>query len=166
VTASLRVEPLSHRHDRAGFACGAVALDDYFRRRAGQDVRSRVASCYVLTETGTAVLGFYTLAATSLQLTDLPPGLARRLPHYPSIPATLMGRLAVDAGAKGKGLGEFLLLDAFRRTLNSGIASYAFVVDPKDDTAASFYARYGLKALPSMGRRMFIPMAVVAILLA
>ena len=51
-------------------------------------------------------LGYYTLAATSIALGDLPAGTARRLPRYPAVPATLMGRLAVDQRHRGQGLGR------------------------------------------------------------
>ena len=63
-------------------------------------------------------LGFYTLAATSIAMTDLPDELTRRLPRYPSISATLMGRLAVDARHRGRRLGELLLFEplVFRAT--------------------------------------------------
>lgn len=164
---SVRVEPLDDRHDRSAFSSGVEPLDRYFKTQAGQDVRKRVASCFVLIgETEHVPIGFYTLAATSIMLADLPAALAKRLPRYPLIPATLMGRLAVDAAHRRTGLGELLLFDAFSRALRSDIATFAFVVDAKDDVAAAFYASYGLLPLTSAGRRMFIPMVEVAKLFA
>jgi ribosomal protein S18 acetylase RimI-like enzyme len=85
-----------------------------------------------------------------------------RLPRYPVVPATLMGRLAVDARRQQQGHGEFMLLDAFSRALRNDIASYAFVVDAKDDKAVRFYQRYRFRFLVEGGRRLFIPMAEVA----
>lgn len=146
---------------------GVEPLDRYLRTQAGQDVRKRVASCFVLTEDkDDAPLGFYTLAATSLALTDLPGNVAKRLPRYPIVPATLMGRLAIDARHRRRGLGQHLLLDAFSRTLRSEIATFAFVVDAKDDAAASFYAAHSFLPLNAGSRRMFVPMAEVAKLFA
>ena len=169
----MHVEPLSDRHDRAAFASGVEPLDHYFHTQAGQDVRKRVASCFVLVDEdegggdGAArPWGFYTLGATSLTLTELPQMLTKRLPRYPVVPATLMGRLAVDATRRGRGWGEHLLLDAMARSLRSEIASYAFVVDAKNDAAAAFYAAYDLRPLTTAGRRMFLPMAEVAKLFA
>ncbi len=159
-----RVEPLGARHDRAGFSCGVDALDRFFRAQAGQDSRKRVATCFVLVAADGAVAGYYTLSAASIALADLPPRLAKILPRYPSIPATLMGRLAVDRSRRGRGLGELLLFDAFSRTLRSEIASYAFVVDAKDDAAQAFYERYRFLRLPSAGRRLFLPLAEIAAL--
>jgi hypothetical protein len=55
-----------------------------------------------------------------------------------------------------------MLLDAFSRVLRSDIASYAFVVDAKDDNATRFYQRYQFRFLVEEGRRLFIPMAEIA----
>jgi predicted GNAT family N-acyltransferase len=161
-----RVEPLSERHDRESFSCGVEVLDRYFRTQAGQDSRKRVASCFVLVADDGSVAGYYTLSATSIALGDLPPVLMKKLPRYPLLPATLMGRLAVDQRRRSRGLGELLLFDAFSRTLRSEIASYAFVVDAKDDAAQAFYERYRFIRLPSAGRRLFLPLAEIADLFA
>jgi GNAT superfamily N-acetyltransferase len=113
-----------------------------------------------------APIGFYTLAATSIALAEFSEALAKRLPRYPLVPATLMRRLAVDAHHQGHGLGEFLLFDAFSRALRSEIASYAFVVDAKHDRATRFYHRYRFLPLAEGGRRLFVPMAEIARLFA
>jgi GNAT superfamily N-acetyltransferase len=160
---SHRIEPLSDRHDRSAFASGIEALDHYFRRQAGQDIRRRVASCFVLvTGDSAAPLGYYTLAATSIGLADIPDLLAKRLPRYPDVPAILMGRLAIDARHQKRRLGELLLLDAMSRALRSEIAAYAFVVDAKDDRTAAFYARYHFIPLIKGGLRRFLPMVEIA----
>ena len=162
LAAGDRFEPLGDRHDRAAFSCGVDALDRYFRMQA--EGRKRVASCFVLAAADGSVAGYYTLSAASIALLDLPAALARKLPRYPSVPATLMGRLAVHQSRRGQGLGELLLFDAFSRTLRSDIASYAFVVDAKDDAAAAFYQRYGFLPLASAGRRLFLTLAEIAML--
>lgn len=111
-----------------------------------------------------SVAGYYTLSATSILLVDLPLQIAKRLPRYPSIPATLMGRLAVDRKYRGQKFGESLLFDAFSRTLRSDIASFAFVVDAKDEAAQAFYERYGFTLLPKTVLRMFKPLSEIAAL--
>jgi GNAT superfamily N-acetyltransferase len=160
---ALRIEPLSDQHDRENFASGVEPLDRYLRQQARQDARRRVASCFVLIHGDDRMpIGYYSLAATSIALTELPEALAKRLPRYPVVPATLMGRLAVDARHQGQGQGELMLLDAFSRVLRNDIASYAFVVDAKDDNAARFYQRHSFRSLVEGGQRLFIPMAEVA----
>lgn len=162
-----RIEPLSDRHDRAAFTSGVDPLDQYLRTQAGQDVRRRVAACFVLVAgEDTGAIGFYTLAAASVALIDLPEKLAKRLPRYPALPAVLMGRMAVDQRHRRQRLGELLLFDAFRRALQSEIASFAFIVDAKDEAAGGFYNRYRFLPLGDGGRRLFLPMAEIAKLFA
>ena len=159
---ALRIDLLSDRHDRENFASRVEPLDRYLRQQAGQDARRRVAACFVLVGDDDRVpIGYYTLAATSIALAELPDALATRLPRYPVVPATLMGRLAVDARHQRQGYGEFMLFDAFSRALRNEIASYAFIVDAKDDKAARFYQRYGFRSLVEGGQRLFVPMAEI-----
>jgi ribosomal protein S18 acetylase RimI-like enzyme len=163
-SSGFAVEPLGGRHDRSSFACGVEALDLYFRERAGQDMRRRLASCFVLVNERQPqeVFGYYTLAATGIDLDALPEEVARKLPRYPRIPATLLGRLAIASNHRGRGLGELLLFDAFARSLASDIASFAFVVDPIDEAARRFYERYRFLPLSSGERRHFLAMSEIA----
>ncbi len=159
-----RVEPLGKQHDRSAFSCGVEPLDRYLREHAGQDARKRMAAPFILCEgKSNAVLGYYTLSALSVAVGAWPEAVAKKLPKYPLVPATLMGRLAVDTRLRGKGAGEHLLMDALRRALEASreIASVAVVVDAKDDTAVSFYRRYGFISFADQPRRLFLPMAVI-----
>src|SRR5262245_16530793 len=102
------IEVLSGAHDRASFQCGAPELDRYFRVQAGQDARRRVASCYVLVHLERGFAGFYTISAYGIQLNEVPPQFAKKLPHYRMLPVTLMGRLAVSTSFQGHGVGRLL----------------------------------------------------------
>ena len=87
MTAAFQLEVLGASHARDGFACGVEALDVYFARQATQDVRRRASACFVAVEAKTGkVAAYYTLAAGSVPLTDLPEALTKRLPRYPSVP--------------------------------------------------------------------------------
>jgi len=152
--AAIRIEPLGPEHDRSAFSCGVPALDRYLREQAGQDARRRVAAPFVASSDRVRVLGFYTLSATSIQLTEVPEALAKKLPRYPRLPATLLGRLATDLSARGVGLGRFLLIDAITRAVRSEIASFALMLDAKDETAASFYERESFIRLPGTPIRL------------
>jgi len=157
------IEPLG-RHDRAAFSCGKPELDRYLREQAGQEVRRKVTAAFVavVPETG-AIAGYYTLSALSLLLKDLPPDAARRLPRYPEVPATLLGRLALDRHHRRKRLGEFLLMDALRRSLDvtANIGSVAVVVDALDDEACAFYEHFDFIRFPQHSTRLFLPMATI-----
>ncbi len=156
------IEPLAKHHDRAAFSSGVEGLDTYLRKRAGQDARRRVAAPFVLVENvGGAILGYYTLSQMSVHLGELPPATAKRLPRYPEVPVTLLGRLAVDRRHRGRGFGELLLIDALRRSwaFAAEIAACAVVVDAKDELAQAFYRRYEFISFPDQPRRLFVPMA-------
>lgn len=159
------VEPLDKSHDRGPFSCGNQTLDDYLKNQASQDARRHVAVSFVLVEPeNTLVLGYYTLSAFGIDLDELPQEIAKKLPRYPLVPATLLGRLAVDRTYRGQGLGEFLLLDALARALSHTheVASTAVIVDALNDDARKFYLHFDFIALPATPNRLFIPIASIA----
>jgi ribosomal protein S18 acetylase RimI-like enzyme len=160
-SAPYRVIPLENGHERTTFKSASETLNRYFQQQVTQDVRRRVVACFVAMDGEQRVVGYYTLAAASVLLADLPDATAKKLPRYPSVPAIRMGRLAVDQGFKGRGLGGALLADALERAARSEIAAFAFVVDAKDDTAAAFYVHHGFIALPDTPSTLFLPLATV-----
>ena len=164
-TTPYRIEALGKNHDRATFDCGSAALDRYLHQQARQDAEKSVAAPFVLTTPpALGVLGYYTLSASMMKASELPDALARKLPRYPQMPVPLLGRLAVDKGMKGKGIGQFLLMDALRRSLEAAanIAAMAVLVDAKDDAAEAFYRHFSFLPLHQQPRRLFLPMRTVA----
>lgn len=150
-------------HDRSVFGCGAPDLDRYIRDFASQDVKRDVARVFAASELASNVIvGYYSMSATSFQKGSLPPDQAKRLPHYP-VPAALLGRLAVDQSCKGRGLGAYLLMDAFNRVHSASrvLAVHALVVDARDDAAVAFYRHYGFVRFADHDRRLFLPMATI-----
>jgi predicted N-acetyltransferase YhbS len=157
----LRVVVLPDGLDRTDFSCGTPALDRYFHEHVTQDIRRRVTGCFVALTDENEIGGYYTLAAASVPLTDLPEAQRKRLPRYPSVPAVMMGRLAVDVRFARNGLGGALLFDALIRARDSEIKAFAMLVDAIDTTAAQFYAHHGFVALPDEDRRMVLPLGRV-----
>ena len=159
------IEPLGKKHNRAAFCCGVEPLDRYFHSQATQDARKRVAAPFVLVKTQSGIVaGYYTLSATSINAGDLPIEIAKKLPKYSIVPATLLGRLAVARNYRGKGLGERLLMDSLYRSLQSEIASMAVVVEAKDEDARSFYEHYDFIRFPDFPNRLFLPMTAIALI--
>ena len=152
--------PLSRDHDRAGFASGSEALDRYFQTQASQDIKRRIATCFVAVgQDSRDIAGYYTLAATSVALNDLAPEIIKKLPRYPVVPAVLLGRLAVTRAYQGQGLGGVLLADALQRTSRAEFGVFAMVVDAKDESAQRFYEHHGFTLIPGEKRRLFLPIA-------
>lgn len=159
MSAPFLVEALAG-HDRSAFSSGVQVLDRYFRIQVTQDVRRRVASCYVAVEAETArVAGFYTIAAASIPTPDLPENVRKKLPRYPSTPAVRVGRLAVDLHFRGRGLGGALLADAAARGLRAEAAAFALLVDAKDELAVAFYEHHGFQRFSSLPRSLFLALA-------
>ena len=159
---SIRVEALGPHHDRSLFISGVELLDRYFRSQAGQDARKNIAAPFVLVLPDGSVGGYYTLSATGIKLTEFPADITRKLPKYPLVPATLLGRLAVDQKHQGRGYGRFLLADALFRAVRSEIASFAIIVDAKDEATRRFYQRESFLPFPDQPLKLFRSMADIA----
>lgn len=123
---------------------------------------------FILTHDGTTIVGYFSLSQFSVKLSELPSAMTAKLPRYPVVPATLIGRLAVDRRFRGKGIGELLLMDALARclTVSKQVACAAVIVDAKDETAKRFYLKYGFMELPGAEKRLFIPIATVHAMLS
>lgn len=156
--AAYLYEPLDVAvHDRCAFSCGSEPLDQYLRQQARRDMHNHVAAVYVQRTTDSpAILGYYTISTLAIEAVDLPSELITHVPRYPALPAALIGRLAVDLRHRGIGLGGLLLFDASRRSLRSGIASMAVVVDAKDGVASGFYERCGFRRFQNHPDRLFL----------
>ena len=161
---AFRIEPLGAAHSRADFSCGVDVLDRYLRELAMQDVRRRIANCFVACDEAGSIAAYYTFAAASIALTDLPPDETKRLPRYPVVPAGLIGRLAVDRRFHGQRLGGALIIDAARRAAGADPAIYALVVDAKDAAAVAFYEHLGFRRFAS--RPMSLHLAIATALKA
>lgn len=153
------IELLDKKHNRNDFDCGKELLNNYIKNQAGQDVKRKLSACFVFAEKETnCIQGYYTLSNNSIPLSSFPEPIKRKLPQsYNSIPATLLGRLAIDKNLQGKGLGKILLLDALKRSyeISKEIGSFAVVVDTIDREAELFYKKYDFIKLPD-SEKMFI----------
>lgn len=158
---------LNKEHQREAFDCGVEALNQYLKKFARKDAERKVAATFVLVDSAKPemILGYYTLSAFTVFLSELPVAMQKKLPYYPNLPATLIGRLARSIDAPGTG--KLLLVDALLRSLRQSeqIASLAVVVDAKDEMAETFYQRYGFQKLGDEPKRMYLPMKTVKSLL-
>ena len=156
-----RVMRLDEAHDRSSFSSGSEALDRYFHRQVTQDIRRRVAACFIAMASHSVIAGYYTLSAASAPLMDLPEKNRKKLPRYPSVPVVRLGRLAVAKTFQGQGLGGALLADALIRVKESDIAAYAMIADAKNDSAKAFYQHHGFIPLSDSPFTLFLPLASI-----
>src|SRR5438552_1166942 len=94
---------LEKSFDVSQFDCGATPLNDYLQKHAWHNQQNRSARTYVVLR-GDQVVGYYSLAAASIEREEATSRLAKGLARHP-IPVVLLARLAVDQAEKGKGLG-------------------------------------------------------------
>lgn len=160
--------PIADADAKSGFDCGREELNGFFARYAYANDRRGIGRTFVLRagegEGLPPVVGFYTLSMAVLEGEKLPRKLRERLPRYP-LPVALVGRLAVDVRAKGRGFGDALLADALARAAGvaESIGCFGVIVDAKDEGVVAFYQRAGFATLEATQypRRMFLPMKTI-----
>lgn len=157
------VEPIRRQHTRDSFDCGVSELNEFLRRFARQSDDLAIARTFVAVRPGDPVVrGYYTLRTGQVEIMNLPPDDAKRLPRYP-VPVVHLARLAVDKTVQGQRLGETLLVDALKKALavSRSAAAYAVEVLAIDDTARAFYLKYGFKELIDDRRHLYLSMRTI-----
>ena len=142
------VEALERTHELGAFGCGKPALDEWLRRFALVNQAADAARTYVVRR-GARVVGYYTLATGSVAQAEAPARIAKGLARRP-VPVIVLARLAVDAGERGRGLGQALLKDALGRIAQAAeiAGARAVLVHAIDDEARAFSEHFGFERSP------------------
>lgn len=158
------IEPFDKlKHIRDSFDCGVSSLNDWLKTKVTQFQKRDLSRTYVLVEPpNTIVRGYYALSSHTISYEALPKDQPRGLPQI-DVPVVLIGRLAVDLSAQGMRFGEFLLLDALRRSENlaTKLGIRAVEVDALDARATQFYRKYGFMSLVDDPLHLFLPMNLI-----
>ena len=152
---------MAEHHRRDQFASGVPDLDDYLTKRAGQYRRRDLGVTYVLVrDDDPTVLGYHTMAMSSVPVADLPASVGRKLPSHP-VPAVLIGRLAVAIPFQGQGAGGLLVSDAIERcvSFSEQIGCAIIHVHATNDRAAEFYRRLEFTSFGGQPNHLFITLA-------
>lgn len=149
-----------------GFNCGQPALNQFLQRYALLNQKANSAQTYVCCQTG-VVVGFYSLAAGSVEPESAPPRVMKGLARHP-VPVLILARLAVDQNHQGKGLGKALLRDALLRTAQAAdIAGIrCLLVHAKDDAARKWYEAWEFEPSPTDPYHLFLLLKDIKALLA
>ncbi|MBA3529248.1 MAG: GNAT family N-acetyltransferase [Propionibacteriaceae bacterium] len=150
---------MTPEHHCSGFVSGSAPLDSWLRNRAHKNEASGASRTFVTCAVGhdeRAVLGYYTLAASSVVLEQAPGSVRGNMPD--PIPVILLGRLAVDQRCQGAGLGSSLLRDAILRVAGAAnsVGIRALLVHAIDDAAAAFYRHCGFVPSPIDDQTLFL----------
>ncbi len=145
------------RHNRLRFDCGVEPLNNYLRLMASQQARKDNTRTFVLEdgEQPEYIMGFYTLTMTLLDLSAVPGHLQKK--HQSATSAGLIARLAVDRRYQGRGLGEWLLVDALKKLLQaSDVVGFPLVVVDAKDGARGVYEKFGFVAFTDAEGKFFM----------
>jgi len=149
----------ANRHNRRAFRSGVVELDEFLHSYATQQIKKGVTAVRVLVEASAPanILGYYSLSAAQIEVEALTESLRKKLPRYP-LPCFRMGRLAVGTSMQGRGLGAILIGLAVSRCLEARqhVASFALLVDAKDERAKLFYEHHGFTACIGQPLSLFL----------
>jgi GNAT superfamily N-acetyltransferase len=140
---------LTQAHESAGFECGEATLDDWLRHRAWNNMQSAASRTYVACVADTqSIAGYFALSMGQILAHETTGAMRRNMPH--TIPAVIMGRLAIDRAWQARGLGRALLADAVRRALRASaeVSARLVIVHAISPAAAAFYLHHGFVRLP------------------
>lgn len=131
------------RRDRSRFDCGEPALDEWLRRYAGQNRRGDTAATWVIATPEDRVVAYASLAMTAIDRSAAPGAVAKQAPD--PVPALLLGRLAVDNGFAGLGIGTTLVAYVLATAieLNAKAACRAVIVAALNPRARAWWERLG-----------------------
>jgi predicted N-acetyltransferase YhbS len=148
--------PITAEHDTLLFNCRHDSLNQWLRRRALSNASSGATRTYVVCAESQRVVGYYALAAGSLDVESAPTRLRRNMPN--PLPVVVLGRLAVDDAWSGRGVGGGLLKDAVLRSLQAAelIGACALMCHAIDADAKAFYARHGFVESPTQELTMML----------
>lgn len=151
------VLPLNDGHDRKGFDCDDVELNDWLSQTARQHKEKGVSSTFVAVadEASAEVLGFYAISLAELVNADLPAQYRKRLPT--KVPVFRLGRLATAKRHQGNGIGEYMLFDAIDRVTRIAreVGGVGLVVNAKPN-AVNFYKSYGFEQIADHPQNLFL----------
>ena len=156
-----REEQLARIHDRKGFDCGNVALNEFLANHARQAHASGASKTYVAIDVadGTTVLGYYTLTPGEIDSARVPPPARPAGGGNFPVGCIRLARLAVAKQLQGRGLGGQLLVAAAERCMAASALAggSALVIDAKDARVAGWYAAYGAVPLNDAPLTLILP---------
>lgn len=152
-----RLERLQRSHPRKSFRCGEERVDEWLAKLALQNQEKHLSVTRVLLDQTDAIAGYYTLATSQVDFSDLPPEAAKKLPRR-VLPVAVLAWLGVNALHQRQGLGHLLLAQALTDCYEAGktFAFVAVILDCISEAAKNFYQRYDFQEFPGRPYRLFL----------
>lgn len=165
----ITVRKLEAGDDTKGFDCGNSQLNEFLSRHALTNQRRMFGVTYVAVccdKGHCKVIGYFTLANTSIPREGLPESMLKGIPKYQVLPAFLLGRIAVATEHQGKHIGELLLSRCFEHCLAvTKVSGARYVIADAKPTAVSWYERFNFIRIEGNELRdsvkMFVDLEVI-----
>lgn len=154
-------EPLAKSHRRQEFDCGDSRMNLFLQRYARQS-HDRGASktfCAIDDTDAGRILGFYTVAPSSIEKDQVPPAVTRGLSRH-NVSGYRLARVATDVSVAGQGLGSLLVAHAALRCLRAAdeVGGVLLIIDAKNEQAAKWYGRLGAHPLKDLPLTLVMPL--------
>ena len=125
------------------FDCGTKVLNEFLSRYSLKNDSLGIGRTFVAFDEKDEVVGYFTLATAQVVYDEIPDEYRGKLPKYP-IPSLRIARLAVGKSIQGKGIGKWLLAQAFIKIIHvAEITGLYFIIVDAKETSKSFYEHYG-----------------------
>ncbi|WP_293914556.1 GNAT family N-acetyltransferase [Deinococcus sp.] len=161
---AFEVVPYDAACDTSEFDCLDEHLTAYLRGgRAARDLAAGQAAVFLMIDTGRRVWGYYTLSSASVSRREHFSSAQARQFGYPQVAVTLLGRVAVHRELRGQGVGTELIVHALRQAVRASevVASYAVILDAKNEKVAALYRRLGFVAFKDQPLKLMLPMETI-----
>ena len=125
------------------FDCEIDALNEFLSKYALKNDQLGIGKTFVALDHQDKIVGYFTLATAQVAYQEIPDDYRGKLPKYP-IPALRIARLAVDKEQKKKGIGKWLLAQAFVKIIQvADVTGIYFIIVDAKESSKSFYEHYG-----------------------
>lgn len=153
-----RVELLTRTHNRKAFESGQEKVDAWLKKMALQSQNKHLSSTKVLLNADSQLIGYYTLATSQVDFSDLPADIAKSFPNR-QLPVAVLGWLGIDRSFQGRGIGKRLLSTALGdcHEASQTFAFIAVILDCVDEPSKRFYTQFDFAELPGYPMRLYLP---------
>lgn len=143
------------------FDCGIEVLNEFLSRYSLKNDTLGIGRTFVAFDENEDIVGYFTLATAQVVYDEIPDEYRGKLPKYP-IPSLRIARLAVGKDLQGKGIGKWLLTQAFIKIVHVAEITglYLIIVDAKE-TSKSFYEHYGFINFKDKELSYFLPVETI-----
>ncbi len=152
------IETLDKSHPRRKFQSGNNDVDEWLKKSALQSQKKHLTTTKVLLDAEREIAGYYTLAFSQVDFSDLQADLVKKLPRR-QLPVGVLAWLGVDRSHQGRGIGQRLLatslVDCYEASQT--FAFIAVILDCVDEQAKRFYRQFDFKELPGYPMRLYLP---------